>query len=184
MSDSIILSTPKPESKIIAPKAIMPKFDIQKFAYHRDAEETLYRGRRRLSGSWGRVWLDGALLFEISAFECKVDVDREDVFIGVSRDSKVVSLTGSFTITVKKVFNRGIKAYLENQQKGIDPRFTLVCEISDPDAINSQKERISIENCWFNNLDILSFEKATVVENTLEGNFTPSDLTYLETIEL
>lgn len=158
------------------------KFDIQKFA--RDDTDITYRGNRRWNGSWGRVWVNGDLLFELSAFECNVTVDREDVYIGISKDSKVVSLTGEGTITVKKVFNRGFSTYLENQKEGHDVRYTLVASLADPDMIKAQKERIKIENLWFNELDIMHFTKAEVVETEIPFGFTPEDLSYLETVEL
>lgn len=42
----------------------------------RDAEDIKYRGRRRWTGNHGRVWFDGALIFEIVKFEAKVTADR------------------------------------------------------------------------------------------------------------
>ncbi len=158
------------------------KFDIQKFA--RDAEDVAYRGNRRLSGNWGRVWLDGVLIFEASAFEANVTYDREDIFIGQSKDSKIVSLTGEGTITIKKVFNRGYDSYLENIKAGHDIRYTLVAAISDPDAVKGGVERIKIENVWFNNMNALHYTKGEAVEDELEFGFTVEDLTYLSTIEL
>ena len=75
-------------------------FDIQR---HRDATDVLYRGNRRWSGNFGRIWIEGSLIFDIESFECKVTMDREDVIIGQSKDSKIVGLTGEGTITVKRV---------------------------------------------------------------------------------
>ena len=50
----------------------------------REAEAVKYRGRRRWNGSWGKVWWDNELLFEIQKFEAKVAADREDVYISIS----------------------------------------------------------------------------------------------------
>lgn len=115
----------------------------------RAAEDVKYRGRRRWNGSHGKVWWDGELLFEIESFECKVTADREDVLIGNSKDSKIVSLTGSGTLTIKSVINRNINAYLEEWKNGHDPRATLVGLLDDPDAVDGQKERVSIDNVFF-----------------------------------
>ena len=159
----------------------MPKFDLQRF---RDETDITYRGNRRWSGSWGRLWLNDDLLFELQSFECKVTADREDVIIGQSKDSKIVSLTGEGTIVIKKVFNRGFAEYMENIKAGRDVRYRIVGALSDPDMLHAQKERISIENVWFNELDIMRFEKGTVVETEIPFGFTPEDLKYLETVEL
>ena len=162
-------------------RLLLPKFDIQRF---RDETDVTYRGNRRWNGNFGRVWVNGDLLFEINAFECKVTADREDVIIGQSKDSKIVSLTGEGTITIKKVFNRGFSTYMENLKAGHDVRFTIVAALSDPDMINAQKERISIENVWFSELDIMHFTKGEVVETEIPFGFTPEDLTYLETVNI
>ncbi|MBQ1622417.1 MAG: terminase, partial [Selenomonas sp.] len=92
----------------------------------RDAEDIKYRGRRRWTGNHGRVWFDGALIFEIVKFEAKVTADREDVIIGESKDSKITSLTGEGTLTVKPVFNRSCQRFLEEWSAGHDPRTMVV----------------------------------------------------------
>ena len=162
-------------------RLLLPKFDIQRF---REETDVTYRGNRRWNGNAGKVWINGELIFEINAFECKITADREDVIIGQSKDSKIVSLTGEGTMTIKRVFNRGFAEYLENLKAGHDTRFRLVAALSDPDAIKGQSERISIENLWFNDFSPLHFEKGTVIEDELSFGFTPEDLSYLETVNI
>ncbi len=123
-----------------------------------------YRGRRRWNGSHGKVWWDNELLFEIEKFEVNVEPQREDVLIGNSVDSKIVSLKGTGTITIKSVINRNLNKFLEEWKAGHDPRTTLVGLLEDPDMIDAQKERVSIDNVWFNKLDLMSFEKGKVVD--------------------
>lgn len=149
----------------------------------RAAEDVKYRGRRRWNGSHGKVWWDGEFLFEIESFECKVTADREDVLIGNSKDSKIVSLTGSGTLTIKSVINRNINAYLEEWKNGHDPRATLVGLLDDPDAVDGQKERVSIDNVFFNELALLNFKKGEVVEKEFPFGFTPEDAKFIETVE-
>jgi hypothetical protein len=148
----------------------------------RAAEDVTYRGRRRWNGSHGKVWWDNELLFEIEKYECKVTANREDVLIGNSVDSKIVSLKGEGTITIKSVINRNISAYLEAWKSGQDPRATFVGLIEDPDAVDKQKERCSIDNVWFNELAIMNFEKGKVVEKEFPFGFTPEDASFMETI--
>lgn len=148
----------------------------------RDAEDVKYRGRRRWNGNHGKVWWDGALLFEISKFECKVTADREDVIIGNSKDSKITSLTGEGTITIKSVINRNINAYLEAWKAGHDPRANIVGLLEDPDMVDGQKERCSIDNVWFNELTLMTFEKGQVVEKEFPFGFTPEDASFIESV--
>ena len=49
---------------------------------------------------------------------------------------------------------------------------------------NGGKERIVIDNVWFDELTLMQFEKGTVRETTIPFGFTPEDASYLETVEL
>ncbi|WP_369683142.1 phage tail tube protein [Selenomonas ruminantium] len=123
------------------------------------------------------------LPFEISKFNGKVVADREDVLIGNSKDSKIVSLTGEGSFTIKSVINRNINKYLEEWKNGHDPRANLVGLIDDPDAVDEQKERCSIDNVWFNELTLMNFEKGQVVEKEFPFGFTPEDASFIEIVD-
>ncbi len=149
----------------------------------RDAEDVKYRGRRRWNGNHGKLWLDGKLIFEISRFESTVTADRDDVIIGNSKDSKITSLTGEGSFTVKKVINRNVAYLLEEWKAGRDPRCTLVGLLEDPDMVDAKKERISIDNVWFNEITLMQFEKGAVVEAEYPFGFTPEDAEFIETVD-
>lgn len=149
----------------------------------RDSEDVTYRGRRRWNGNHGRLWWDGKLLFEISKFNAKVTSDREDVIIGNSKDSKITSLTGEGSFTIKSVINRNINQYLEEWKAGHDPRATLVGLLEDPDMVDGQKERCSIDNVWFKELSLMNFEKGKVVEKEYPFGFTPEDASFIEAVD-
>lgn len=155
------------------------KFDLQRF---RDAEDVRYRGRRRISGNWGRVWINGSLVWELSAFELKMTANRETVIIGQSEDSKITSLAGEGSITIKMVFDRGFNELLENWKAGHDERVQLVGLLADPDSPGGQHMRVIVENVWINDIDLLSFTKGEVVERTISIGYTPEDVYYSETI--
>lgn len=157
------------------------KFDLQTFA--RASEDVKYRGRRRWNGSHGKVWFDGELVFEIESFECTVEAQREDVIIGNSVDSKITSLKGEGTAKIKNVINRNFRKLHEAWSAGKDPRSVITGLLDDPDAVDGQKERISIDNVWFNKLTPLHFEKGKVVETDIPFGFTPEDLQYIESID-
>lgn len=150
----------------------------------RDYQDTLYRGRRRVSGNFGKLWLNNVLIFEISAFEAKVTADRDDVIIGADKDSKIVSLTGEGSFTIKQVFTRGFHELLRNWKNGWDTRLVLIGELADPDTPDSQRERIRFENVWLNELQLQSWTKGEVVEKEITFGFTPSDVEYESAIEL
>lgn len=149
----------------------------------RDAEDVIYRGRRRWNGNHGKVWWDGLLLFEISKFEAKVTAQREDVIIGNSVDSKITGLKGEGSFTIKSVINRNINTDLEEWKNGHDPRANIVGLLEDPDAEDGQNERCSIDNVWFNELTLMTFEKGNVVSKEFPFGFTPEDATFIEVVE-
>ena len=64
------------------------------------------RGNRTLTGSWGEVWVDGEKIFVLQKIEQKVEVNREDVQMGMDVDSKMTGLKGSGTLSIKKVYSR------------------------------------------------------------------------------
>ena len=55
--------------------------------------------------------------------------------------------------------------------------------IDDPDAVDGQKERCLIDNVWFNELLLLSFEKGQVVEKEFTFGFTPEDASFVEVVD-
>lgn len=112
------------------------------------------RGNNQVNGTWGQVWWNGELVFELESFEAKVTANRETVNIGMDEDSKLVGLKGEGSMKVKKVFSRGKKKILEAWKKGEDPRSTLVGKLKDPDTVGKQSERVSIGNVWFDELTL------------------------------
>jgi hypothetical protein len=142
------------------------------------------RGRNQISGTWGQIWWDGELVFELESFEAKVTAKREEVIIGMDEDSKLVGLKGEINFKVKKVYSRGKKKLLEAWKKGEDPRSTVVGKIQDPDAVGKQSERVSIGNVWFDELTLMQFEKAKKIEEEYKGGFTPTDASFLDEINI
>lgn len=142
------------------------------------------RGNNQINGSWGQLWWDGELVFELESFEAKVTAEREDVVIDMDKDSKLVSLKGEGTLKVKKVFSRGKKKLLDAWKQGEDPRSTLVGKIKDPDTVGKQSERVSIGNVWFNELTLMQFEKAKKLEEDYTFGFTPGDADFIDTIDV
>lgn len=140
------------------------------------------RGFRRISGTWGSLHIDGELIFECEGVEAFVEVQRGDVYVGNNVDSKANGLAGSGTMTIKHVYTRGVKKYLDVLKEGRDPRFLMSVALEDPDAVGGQKERINIGNCWINNLPLSNFTKGEVVEKSYEFGFTPNDVDIAEGI--
>lgn len=139
------------------------------------------KGNKTLSGTWAEVWVDGEKIFECNKINLKVTANREDVQIDLDVDSKITGLKGEFTLTVKKVYSR-YTAVLEKWQKGIDMRSQIITKLADPDAVGAQQERYSVDNCWYNELPLVNYEKGGIIEEEVSGGFTPTDMVNLDRI--
>lgn len=140
------------------------------------------QGNRTLSGTWAEVWIDGEKIMELSKISLKVTANREDVQLGLSVDSKITGLKGEGSYTVKKVYTRA-KAILEKWKKGQDVRCQIIAKLGDPDAVNGQIERWSVDNVWHNEIPVVNWEKGGIVEEEVTIGFPPTDMQNLDEIK-
>ena len=139
------------------------------------------KGNRTLTGTWGEVWVDGEKIFVLQKIEIKVEVNREDVQIGMDVDSKMTGLKGSGTLSVKKATTRA-KTVMDNLTAGKDVRCQIIAKLKDPDALDGQIERWSVDNVWWNTIPVANWETGTPVQDDWEFCFTPTDLKNLDEI--
>lgn len=141
-------------------------------------------GYRVINGSFGQLWWDGDLVFEVSSYNAEVTANREKVqFAGsLDEDSKITSLTGEGSFKIKKVFSRGINKLLNAWKAGQDPRSQLIGKLADKDTKGRASERSVIDNVWFNKLTLMEFENGKLLEREFPFGFTPSDADFPDTI--
>lgn len=140
------------------------------------------RGYRVLSGTWGELWIDGEYVAELNKVEAKITFEREEIQTGVDMDTKFKYQKGEFNISLNKVFTR-FEKYRKNINVGNDRRFQIISKLKDPDAVGAQLERYSFDNCWLNELPVVSAEKGSKVTQEITGGFTPSDMINLDEIK-
>lgn len=143
-------------------------------------------GYRQINGTFGKVWWDGELIFEVDSFEAKITVEREDIQMAGDNEmeSKMKSLKGEGNMTVKKVFSRGMKKLLDAWKSGQDVRSQLVSSLKDPDTSGKQSERVTIDNVWFNELTLAQFEVGQVLTREFPFGFTPSSVKIVDVINV
>lgn len=134
-----------------------------------------YNGSNIINGSHGSLWWDGELIADIASFEAKVTADREDVIIGMDKDSNLVSLTGEGTMKFNKVYSRGKKKLITAWKNGEDPRSEIMGQLKAPNSIGKQTETVVLRNVWFNDLALMTFEKGSKIEEEISFGFTPGD---------
>ena len=132
-----------------------------------------------ISGTHGYLWWNNELIAEITSFEATLKPDTEKVtFAGdMWEDRKLMGLSGEFKIKIKKIYSRAAEI-AESFKKGEDPRSEIIAKLDDPDALGH--ERISLHNCWFDDLVLMTFESKKITEEEYSGGFTGFD--YLDKI--
>lgn len=136
-----------------------------------------------VNGSFGKLYIDGRNVAEISEFIGKLSLDSKEVKLANGETGKK-NTSSSFEITIKlqKVFSEELKI-LENIIAG---KLNIYCdlnvEIDDPDALGA--EAISISKCLFTgDIDILSFTKGELLEREITLSAQPSNIDILESID-
>ena len=124
-----------------------------------------------ISGTHGYFWWNGDICYEVTSFEASVSVNGETItFAGdMWEDRKIMGLSGTFTVTLKKVYSRA-KEYADQLNAGLDPRLTLIGQLADPD--NGGTETVSLMNCWLDEVPLMNFENGSIVEEEYSGGFT------------
>ncbi len=140
-----------------------------------------YRGRNVVSGSWGELWWDGDKLAILNKYEIKATPERVDIpGEGLDIDSKIVAVKVEGSFSVKKLYSKNAKRFVEAWKQGLDPRSELIGKIDDPDALGA--ERVSVRNVWLNEIAIMNFEKKKEVDEEYKFGCTLSDIDYEESI--
>lgn len=139
-------------------------------------------GNRVISGAYGELWWGNLKIAEVKSLKAKITVNREDVQLGISVDSKMVGLVGEGDLVLEKCFTRA-KPIIQKWQKGMDERVRFVGAIKDPDATGSQEERVSIDNVWFKELPLIQFEKGAKMTEEIPFGFTPEDAEFESSID-
>lgn len=140
-------------------------------------------GKRQINGTFGKVYINGIEFADIEEFNADVDIDRKDTnWAGsLGTDSKIISTKGSGSFKIKKVYSREVAMILPIIKTGKDVRSIITTELKDPDAYGA--ERVSIEDAWFNNLNIANFKVADLVNKEIKFGFNPDNVEFLDIIE-
>ena len=125
-----------------------------------------------ISGTYGKVWWDGELVFEAKGMEASVELQMEAVKQAgrLADGQKMLGYNGTGTLRLHKVFSRAQRKLSDSIKQGINPEFTLVSELADPAAFGS--ERIILKNVQFTTLPLVNWELGALGETELPFTFT------------
>lgn len=138
------------------------------------------KSKNMINGSFGKVWVEGELWAECEGLEAKVTIEREDIYMAgkLGRDSKMIGYSVEGSIKIKKVYSRAQKIVADKIKRGEDVRVQIVTLLDDPDALGSQ--RCVFEDCWFNEIDLGSFNVKEIGSESIP--FGAADYDIVETI--
>ena len=136
---------------------------------------------RALSGSFAEVWVDGSRIAEASAIQLTVKMLRSDVQIGMDVDSKVTGWRGEGQLRLRQVFSRFFDI-VEGAAEGRDIRVTITTALKDPDSMNGEEERYSVDNVALDSLPLVNYATGKVNEQVIPFRFLPGDLKQLSGI--
>lgn len=139
------------------------------------------KGNRVLSGSEGEAWIGTELLGDLKSIELKVTGQFEDIeFCGdYATYSKYVGWNGEGSITLQKIYSRGLKLMAEAFKTGIMPEVKIITKLTDKST--GQSERVSVSDVVFTEFTLAKFETKGPIEEELPLKF--SDYEILETID-
>ena len=136
-----------------------------------------------MSGSFGKLYIDGREIAEIESFEAKADLKGKDVLLANGEiRNKNVGISIEIKFKVQKVFSLELDL-LKSVSKGkLNPLATLNVQIDDPEAVGS--EAVAFNECGFKgNFDILSFTRQELVGREFTLSCGPSDIEILESVD-
>ncbi len=125
-----------------------------------------------ISGTFGKIWWDGELVFEAKAFEASIEMQMEAVKQAgqLADGQKMLGYSGTGTLRLHKVFSRALRKMTAAIKTGINPEFTLVSELNDPAALGA--ERVILKGVQLTTLPLANWELGTLGEQELPFSFT------------
>lgn len=134
-----------------------------------------------ISGTFGRVWLDGALMGEAFGLQAKIEIQKDEFPIAGSLvpGEKITGWKGTGSLKFRKVDSRLISMIGEAIKRGENLEFEILSELADPTAYGA--ERILYKQVSFNDLTLSEWEVAT--RGDVEAPFTFRDYKFFDLIQ-
>lgn len=136
---------------------------------------------KRISGTFGEVWLDGEKLAEVYGLQGKINILKEDVPMCGTRNGmgkKQMGWEGTGSLRFTKVSSSLLRKQLDALSKGE----ALVCEIisklADPTSFGA--ERVALVGVQFDDITLADWEANAIIN--IEQPFTFDDYELIDEI--
>ena len=127
------------------------------------------------AGTFARVWIDGELVAECKGITAKITQSRTDVQLGFDIGNKLVGQKGEGTLSCWHVYSEKWST-VKQRIAGKDPRFQIVADVADPDAVGGKVERWVFNDCAFTDLTLLDAKTGEVMQVEKPFIFPPSKI--------
>lgn len=136
----------------------------------------IVKSNKTINGTYAKVWVNNELFAEVQSAELKVTLEYEELnFAGdLAVHRKLIGWSGEGSITLKKVFSRGLALLGDIPKTGIVPDITINISLADPDAYGV--ERCSVSEVTFDEFMLSQFELKKLGEEELSFKFADFDI--------
>jgi len=135
-----------------------------------------------INGTYGKLWINGVEVAELSKFSSKVTKKYEERHpcgqLGTERT--LISWDGEGSYTVKKVYSSAKKSLVAIQKTGKDVDMQITGKLADKNSAG--QEGIVYPNCITESLNLMDFESGKVVEDSVSFKFNPDNVYYTDSI--
>lgn len=130
----------------------------------------MYEDYRVMNGTFGEVWVDGELWYEVVKAQAKLTYNKEEIRVcgDMYTGSKITGVKGTGSVTLHKVYTRNAQR-TDAITQGRDIRATMVLHLDDPDAVGA--ERVALYNVSFDEETIMDFESGKTTQITTPFTF-------------
>lgn len=139
----------------------------------------MYSTTRIINGTFGKLYEDGVLTAECTAFQVKVTktFEQKNQSGSMVEDRKLLSVKITGSMTVDKVFTRHSDD-MEQAIAGHDVRHLLVGSLEDPDAYGA--ERVAVSGVSYDEQTVMDFALAKT--GTVTTPFQATGIKYLDKV--
>ncbi|MBQ0079692.1 MAG: phage tail tube protein [Eubacterium sp.] len=127
-------------------------------------------------GTWGKVWIDGDLMSEATAFRAEVTISYEDVkrVQNLMTGQKMTGIAGEGEITLHKVDSYVLKKVAAKIKAGKIPDITIESSWADPNGVGEQ--RIAVKHVKFEKITLIDWETGNIGEESYSFRFSDYDI--------
>ncbi len=130
-----------------------------------------FKPNQVISGSYGKVWVNGELLGQCKSFEAKLSINYESVQVAeeLGEYQKMIGYTGAGTMILHKVDSTIFKMLKDGISTGILPDIKIVGRLADPASLGV--ERVELLDVTIDEVMLLKYKLKEIQEEEVPFKF-------------